>query len=117
MVLKNVTYFLLVMSLSCHILDTTNGLPAREVECVLKDNLGNVLGTGRTNNDGRIRWEGITLSIGVYELLFQTAEYFTDAGRSTFFPHVSIAFQVTDSSHYHIPLLLSNYGYSTYRGS
>lgn len=105
------------MSLSCHILDTTNGLPAKDVECVLRDIAGNTLGTCKTNADGRIRWDGIELSVGVYELRFHTAEYFAASERSTFFPHVTIAFKVSDSSHYHIPLLLSNYGYSTYRGS
>lgn len=106
------------MSLSCHILDTTTGLPAADVQCTLSiPSTAQTVGTLSTNSDGRIKWTEITLHPGVYQMRFHTAPYFEKAQRETFFPYVDIVFKVTDSTHYHIPLLLSNYGYSTYRGS
>lgn len=99
-------------------MDTTTGRPASEVQCTLSiPATTQSLGTLSTNLDGRIKWDEIKLQSGIYQLRFHTASYFEQAQRETFFPYVDIVFKVTDNGHYHIPLLLSNYGYSTYRGS
>jgi 5-hydroxyisourate hydrolase len=57
------------------------------------------------------------LANGDYRLRFDTAAYFDESGRESFYPSVTVDFRVTDEAHYHVPLLLSPYGYSTYRGS
>lgn len=64
---------------------------------------------------GTLTWQG--LPDGTYKIRFFTEQYFRRQNTSSFFPFVDIVFQVTDTRHYHIPLLLSNYGYTTYRGS
>ena len=106
--------------ITTHVLDTAAGRPAAGVSAVL-DMLGpdgltwNLLGHGVTDADGRIRSllaDGHVLNPGLYRIRFDTSE------RSRFFPEVVIEFRVDDpSQHYHVPLLLSPYGYSTYRGS
>ncbi|SCU78183.1 LADA_0A04302g1_1 [Lachancea dasiensis] len=70
---------------------------------------------GIVEKDSRLQWH--ILVPGFYKIRFQTGKYFAREGKTTFFPFVEIAFEVTDSRHYHIPLLLSNYGFTTYRGS
>lgn len=71
---------------------------------------------GIEENETGLRWS--VLMPGVYKIRFQTGKYFSKQGHSSFFPFVEIVFNVEDGSqHYHIPLLLSNYGYTTYRGS
>ncbi|SCU81448.1 LAFA_0C05006g1_1 [Lachancea sp. 'fantastica'] len=62
-----------------------------------------------------LAWE--SLVPGFYKIRFQVSKYYAREGKPCFFPHVDIAFTVTDARHYHIPLLLSSYGYTTYRGS
>jgi 5-hydroxyisourate hydrolase len=75
-----------------------------------------LLASGTTDADGRIPSLGPdVLSSGTYRLVFDTATYF--AGAPTFYPSVTIDFAVTDAAHYHVPLLLSPFAYSTYRGS
>ncbi|TPX39880.1 hydroxyisourate hydrolase [Synchytrium endobioticum] len=85
-----------------------------------------VLGIGRTDADGRCKTllvdsaqSPLPLKAGVYKLDFATAPYFETKGQKTFFPFCSISFEVPNppQSHYHVPLLLSNFSYSTYRGS
>ena len=62
--------------------------------------------------------EGITLAAGIYRLMFDTARYFSARGVEGFYPQVNIIFKLSDpAQHYHVPLLLSPFGYSTYRGS
>lgn len=101
------------MSLSTHILDTARGAPARGVQVRLELG-GDVLASGVTDDDGRLRdWTG-PLAPGSYRLVFDTGAYL---GPDAFFPEVAVAFTVTDGAHLHVPLLLSPYGYSTYRGS
>lgn len=98
------------MSLSTHILDTGRGRPAADVRVRLElhDDGWRTIAEGRTDTDGRISgWD--TPEPGVYRLVFEVA--------GEFFPEVTVAFRVTDDSHYHVPLLISPYGYSTYRGS
>ena len=112
-------------TVSTHVLDTTTGTPARGVrvslERVQEHGEGDVLGSGVTDNDGRAKnllGAGRTLGLGVYRLRFDTDAYFARDGRATFFPDVSITFRVGDDpQHYHVPLLLSPFGYTTYRGS
>ena len=79
------------------------------------------LGAGRTDADGRLRTllpEGVALEAAVYRLTFDTEVYFEAEGVEGFYPEAAIVFAVNDAAqHYHVPLLLSPFGYSTYRGS
>lgn len=110
--------------ITTHILDTTLGKPAQGVSIVLEQWSGNKewkqLGAGKTNADGRLPNllpADAILQPGMHRLVFDTASYFKAQGVKGFYPEVTIAFEVTDASHYHVPLLLNPYGYSTYRGS
>lgn len=80
-----------------------------------------LVGKGATNADGRIPdlvAKEITLEAGVYRLMFDTGKYFAAHGSQAFYPQVTITFKLDDpAEHYHVPLLLSPFGYSTYRGS
>lgn len=106
------------MSLSTHVLDATSGRPAAGVAVVLTDAGGAVLTEATTNDDGRVPSLGDDLVPGVYRLRFDTATYFASQSVTGFYPEVVIAFEITDpGSHYHVPVLLSPYAYSTYRGS
>jgi 5-hydroxyisourate hydrolase len=105
-----------------HVLDAVSGRPAAGVEASLhhRENDGwTELATGRTDDDGRIALFGPTdLEPGVYRVSFAVAPYFASTGQPAFYPEVVIAFNVTDpDGHYHVPLLLSPYAFSTYRGS
>ena len=97
------------MSLSTHILDTSMGRPAPgiRVRLELHDDGWRTIAESHTDDDGRSSWD--TTEPGVYRLVFEVA--------GEFYPEVTVAFRVTDDSHYHVPLLISPYGYSTYRGS
>ncbi|GJO50704.1 5-hydroxyisourate hydrolase precursor [Mycobacterium marinum] len=84
----------------------------------LTDAAGTPVASGRTDDDGRIKSLGAALAAGIYRLRFDTGEYFAVSGTAGFYPEVVIAFDLTDvDAHYHVPLLLSPYAYSTYRGS
>lgn len=96
-------------TLSTHVLDTAAGRPARGVPVRLL-NGGQEVATGITDDDGRVG-SLADVSEGIYQLVFGTSAY------STFFPEVTITFVVSDDRHHHVPLLLSPYSYSTYRGS
>ncbi|HEY7044075.1 MAG TPA: hydroxyisourate hydrolase [Nocardioidaceae bacterium] len=106
-----------------HVLDTAHGRPAVGLTVVLEhDNASATeppaVATGETDEDGRVADLGPErLDPGTYRLRFNTGAYFATAGAAAFYPEVSICFEVTDDSHYHVPLLLSPFGYSTYRGS
>ena len=105
------------MGISTHVLDTSRGRPAAGVAITLEIERGgwDVVAMGRTDNDGRLRLVTDAPEAGTYRLIFATGEYFAGA---TFFPEVSIVFAINDAAqHYHVPLLLSPFGYSTYRGS
>lgn len=109
-------------TLSTHVLDATSGLPAVDIAVTLErrdDDVWTSLGQDRTDADGRI---GILapdgLRQGVHRLTFATGEYFAATDQTGFYPEVSVVFEVTDTArHHHVPLLLSPYAYSTYRGS
>ncbi len=109
-------------ALSTHVLDTSLGLPARGVGVRLDDGSGGdtePLGVETTDEDGRVASIGpVRLKAGDYRLTFDTAAYFAATGRAGFYPEVAITFTVADpEEHYHVPLLLNPFGYSTYRGS
>jgi hydroxyisourate hydrolase len=106
------------MSLTTHILDTQKGRPAAGIEVVAYRRQGDEwleFVRGTTDNNGRItNWlDGQEVATGIYKLVFKTGDYF----EHTFYPFIEVSFTITDDSHYHIPLLLSPFGYSTYRGS
>jgi 5-hydroxyisourate hydrolase len=111
------------MSLSTHVLDTARGRPAAGVEVRCERRRGDgwePLATGRTDAEGRIGdlLERGELHVGVHRLTFATGAYARDQGGTSFWPEVTIVFDVTaPDEHHHVPLLLSPYGYSTYRGS
>jgi 5-hydroxyisourate hydrolase len=107
-------------SLSTHVLDTTHGRPAAGVSLVLWDASDAVLFAGATNEDGRC--PGLpALKQGRYKLTFAVADYFLKTGvvlpEPPFLDVVTIDFGISGEGHYHVPLLVSPYGYSTYRGS
>jgi 5-hydroxyisourate hydrolase len=107
-----------VSTLSTHVLDTALGKPARGIRVSLSRG-DEVLGSAVTDDDGRVRefppMRGI--EPGEYRLRFAVADYFVATKRDAFYSEIVIAFRVADDSHYHVPLLLSPFGYSTYRGS
>jgi 5-hydroxyisourate hydrolase len=111
------------MGLSTHILDTALGKPAAGVALVLSREASDgwhEVGGGSTDADGRCRTllGADALQPATYKLRFETAPYFAAQNVSGLYPHVEIVFIVTDpSQHYHIPLLLTANGYTTYRGS
>lgn len=105
------------MTLSTHVLDTARGEPARDIAVRLESDGGEILATGRTDADGRLRdWVPAAVwTAAAYRLVFDTGGYL---GPEAFLPEVVVVFRVTDPDrHYHVPLLLSPFGYSTYRGS
>ena len=111
------------MSVSTHVLDTASGQPAAGIPVTLRrrEDTGawNEVGSGITDEDGRVKeLSSDPLEAGDYRLEFDTAPYFKVAGTSAFFPEVLVVFRVIDpSAHHHVPLLLSPFGYSTYRGT
>ena len=111
--------------LSTHVLDTARGRPAAGVSVLLESaSAGKAwteVGRGVTNADGRVPSllpAGVSLAAGSYRLTFETGAYFAAAGVQGFYPSVPVVVEIRDPAvHYHVPLLLSPFGYSTYRGS
>lgn len=105
-------------AITTHVLDVALGRPAVGVPVRLEAG-GEVLAETVTGDDGRITDLGPgTVAAGTYRLTFGTAAYFEATGQQGFYPEVSITFALTDpAEHYHVPLLLSPFAYSTYRGS
>lgn len=102
------------MSITTHVLDSTTGRPAANVAVRLSGADG-PLGEAHTDPDGRCAPAPYDLEPGTYELTFDTGGYFAER---TFYPSVTVTFRVTDgSAHHHVPLLLSPWSYTTYRGS
>ncbi len=109
--------------ITTHVLDTARGRPAAGVPAILELRSGpeawTERGRGTTDADGRI--EDLVagpLAPGVYRLTFDTTVYFRSLKVEGFYPYVAIVFEVRDpAQHHHVPLLLSPFGYSTYRGS
>ncbi|NP_001038917.2 5-hydroxyisourate hydrolase [Danio rerio] len=111
--------------LSTHVLNIAQGVPGANMTIVLHrldpvSSAWNILTTGITNDDGRcpglITKENFIA--GVYKMRFETGKYWDALGETCFYPYVEIVFTITNTSqHYHVPLLLSRFSYSTYRGS
>ena len=100
-------------TLSTHVLDTAAGLPATGVRVFLETRTGTPLDEAVTDQDGRIGSLGGELDAGDYVLRFDTGARY----EHSFFPEVVVVFTISDERHHHVPVLLSPYGYSTYRGS
>ena len=107
-------------TVSTHVLDTSLGKPASGISVTLERD-GEVIGSGTTDRDGRVSallGSGKELASGAYDLIFSVDEYFARTERAAFYARIVISFRVGQASeHYHVPLLLSPFGYSTYRGS
>ena len=110
--------------ISTHVLDTARGRPAAGIAIRLErmEGAGTALiGRGVTDEDGRVRTlvpDGASIPRGVYRLTFETGAYLASTHGRAFYPEVTVAFEVADpAEHHHVPLLLSPFGYSTYRGS
>jgi 5-hydroxyisourate hydrolase len=110
-------------TLSTHVLNTASGRPGDgmsvRLETKQKDGSFKSLSSHTTNEDGRVK-DFPRLSPGIYKLTFATEEYCKKLGLSCFYPQVQVEFRVekgSHSSHYHVPLLISPFGFSTYRGS
>lgn len=112
-------------AITTHVLDTSRGRPAAGVAVRLErpaaDGSSELLGTARTDPDGRARDllpSDSAPAPGRYRLVFETDAYFREQGVDGFYPEVAILFEIhVSSEHFHVPLLLSPFGYSTYRGS
>jgi len=111
--------------ISTHVLDTARGRPASGLAVTLESQGGDghwaVVGKGVTDTDGRVKQllpAGAELHPGLYRLTFATQSYFVAQEEEGFYPQVTVTFEVRDpTQNYHVPLLLSPFGYSTYRGS
>ncbi|XP_020787839.1 5-hydroxyisourate hydrolase b [Boleophthalmus pectinirostris] len=111
--------------LTTHVLNTAEGLPASRLALSLhrldhSTKIWNMLTVGTTNTDGRC--PGLVsradFTPGMYKLRFETGEYFNNLGQSAFYPYVEVVFTIKEpNQRFHIPLLLSCFSYSTYRGS
>ena len=112
--------------ISVHVLDQVHGAPAADVGVILEeqaagDGTWKLLSRQATNAKGRVQKllpQGTHLHSGVYRVTFETGAWFAGRGESAFFPSVPVAFRIDNPEQpYHIPLLLSPYGYATYRGN
>jgi 5-hydroxyisourate hydrolase len=111
-----------VSAITTHVLDAARGRPAAGLLVRLEHVVGvggAVLATGTTDEDGRVQSLGPNrVCPGTYRLVFNTAGYFSRTDQPCFFPEVSLTFVVADpEQHHHVPVLLSPFAYSTYRGS
>jgi 5-hydroxyisourate hydrolase len=114
-----------VSAITTHVLDTSRGRPAAGVAVKLElesiDGSWKQIGQGSTDADGRAKNllpPTFALHGGVYRLVFDTDAYFAAEDREGFYPRVVVVFTIRDpTQHYHVPVLLSPFGYSTYRGS
>jgi len=109
--------------ITTHVLDTSIGKPAKGIEIKLhrNENSGwHEIAKGVSDIDGRISdliEIGKTLDKGIYKMEFRVDNYFRQKKIKSLYPYIEIIFMIEDEEHYHIPLLLSPFGYSTYRGS
>lgn len=106
-------------AVTTHVLDTMLGRPAADVPVRLAGIDGATLATARTDQDGRVSALGPErLDAGTYRIHLDTATYFDSLGQQAFYPEVVVTFSLADpDQHYHVPVLLSPFAYSTYRGS
>jgi 5-hydroxyisourate hydrolase len=112
-------------AITTHVLDTSLGRPAAGVPVVLErrvsDHAWAMVGSGETDFDGRLRTlmaADAPLVPGTYRLIFDTLRYFDAVGVRAFYPSIAIMFEAAEGeAHYHVPVLVSPFGYTTYRGS
>jgi 5-hydroxyisourate hydrolase len=112
-------------AITTHVLDTSRGCPAAGVPVVLQQrstgDRWHVVGSGQTDADGRLTdllTPQTALEPGAYRLIFDTQRYFDAHGLRGFYPHVIVVFEAAPGeAHYHVPLLLGPFGYTTYRGT
>jgi len=115
--------FLKMSQITTHVLDTSAGRPGSGISVQLMQNISNewkAIAQGITNAEGRVSDllpAGKNLSTGDYKMVFETGMYYSAQNIKTFYPAVEILFTIFDDSHYHVPLLMNPFGYSTYRGS
>jgi len=108
--------------ITTHVINIVDGLPARNLPVVLwlhEETGCRKVGSGVTDADGRIDNlcpAGVILPEGTYRMRFDTGIYFKSCGKNAFYPWVDVIFNLSSDDHYHMPLLLSAFGYSTYRG-
>lgn len=110
--------------LSSHILDVSKGLPAKDIAIKLEKynvqtKVWSLIDEKKTDLNGRIIdfLNSEKSNLGIYKLTFYTSEYFRKEGIETFYPYIEIVFHIKDQNHYHVPITLSAFGYSTYRGN
>jgi len=113
-----------VSAITTHVLDTARGAPAAGVDVVLErqhDAGWQIIGRGLTDADGRqhaLMADTAIAPAGIYRLRFDTGTYFASQAVTPFFPQITVMFEVAEGrAHHHVPLLLSPFGYTTYRGS
>ena len=111
-------------AITTHVLNTTLGKPGKNIKVDLhfkEDNEWQTIGEGRTNDDGRVQkliMDGWDLKEGTYKITFSLQDYYSENQIKGFYPEASICFLVDKANeHYHVPLLISGHGYTTYRGS
>lgn len=111
-------------SISTHILDTARGTPANGIRITLqRSNAAHNwedIAMGSTNADGRVPDlvpQDKQLAAGIYRIRFDVSAYFSEHKTKSFYPYIEVVFELGADGHYHVPLLLSPWGYSTYRGS
>ncbi|KAI9471909.1 MAG: hydroxyisourate hydrolase [Benjaminiella poitrasii] len=111
---------------TCHVLIASTGQPGQNIDVRIEklnqqSNDFTTLSTAQTNNDGRcptLLPEGYQIEKGIYRVTFETKAFFSKFGQECFYPYVQITFELSNpEQHYHIPLLISPYSYTTYRGS
>lgn len=104
-------------TLSSHVLDTTNGKPVAGMSLTLYLPDGTSV-EGVTDSDGRCKEWGTQFTAGIYTLRFHCQQYLLNTHGKSFYPHIDITFELeTQGGHYHVPLLISPFGFSSYRGS
>ena len=112
------------MGISTHVLDTARGRPAVDVAITLERENGGAwapVSEARTDADGRVPGllpAGRAAEAGIWRLRFEVGDYFERRGEPAFYPSIEVVFRIAEAGgHYHLPLLVSPFGYSTYRGS
>ena len=109
--------------ITAHVLDTTHGRPAAGVAVSLARRTGDgwtELAAAATDASGRVANllpAQVNSTLGTYQLRFNVGPYFAAQGATPFYPYVDVVFQIREDAHYHVPLLVSPFGYTTYRGS
>jgi 5-hydroxyisourate hydrolase len=107
-------------SISTHVLDAVLGKPAPGISVrleMLQDNGWVPRASGVTDPDGRCRGLAAEAAAGTYRFTFAVGNYFESSGRASIYPEIAITFQIDGAQNYHLPLLLSDNSYTTYRGS